>query len=133
MKEANRKASYWQPIQHVAQGYLKGYAEAEKKAGVLVEALKEILESRGNTLLGRCCVENRCVRSDSGASCELQEKVNSAFSQMAGIAGEALQKYANKDVGECVKKCPKCGSTALEVNHKTDRLYCDSCELEEGD
>lgn len=74
----------------------KGYLEALGKAKPLLEALKEIKDSGSKTLLGRCCVDKRCIPSESGASCELQEKANSAFSQSASEAGEALAQYEAK-------------------------------------
>lgn len=59
---------------------------------VMSKALGEIDLGRAQTLLGRCCVEKRCVSSDTGASCELTEKVNAAFIQQADIASEALHR-----------------------------------------
>lgn len=65
--------------------------EKDTVRGKYAVALREIESMGGKTLLGRCCVEKRCTPSDSGASCELQEKTNTAFNEAAGVATMALK------------------------------------------
>jgi len=71
----------------------KGYLGAIEKMKILIEALKEIEEAKSKTLLGRCCVENKCIPSEDGASCTLQEKANAAFADSASVARGALTKW----------------------------------------
>lgn len=62
------------------------YDALRKSHGELVKALKEIEEMGSKTLLGKCCVARSC-----NGECEVQSKANSAFSQAASIAKEALK------------------------------------------
>jgi hypothetical protein len=57
----------------------------------LLDALRQIAAAGDKTFLGRCCVERRCVPSEGGAACELQEKANHAFAESAGVAKAALE------------------------------------------
>jgi len=85
-----------------ARGYIEASDHERKRAEILVSALEKII---------------RLCHGDS-----------SIYSKFA------LERYREEkpDHHTVTISCKKCNSNALEVNHKTNKLYCDSCGWGEG-